>query len=338
MKQAVIQRPGQLEIVEAARPEPGPGEFRVRSVAVGICGSDLHAFDGHHPFITLPVVPGHEVAGVVEAAGPGASGFELGDRVLLEPNLVCGRCFYCTSGRYNLCETLEVIGCQTGGGLAEAFVAPGGRLHRVPGAMSWTAAALVEPLSTATHATRMAGELNGAAVVVLGSGSIGLLIMLSARAAGAAAIAMTDPVESKRAGALELGAAAAVDSSDPAAAQAIRAALPHRPDVVFDCVANEGSMNQAIGLAEKGGTVIVVGVPSGPVQVPLQIIQDREIRIQGSAMYVREDVLRAIQLMADGVVDADRMVTARYPLERAAEAFEAARSGSNVKVHITLDA
>jgi L-iditol 2-dehydrogenase len=338
MKQAVIQRPGRLEIVEVARPEPGPGEFRVRSVAVGICGSDLHAFDGHHPFITLPVVPGHEVAGVVEAAGPGASGFELGDRVLLEPNLVCGRCFYCTSGRYNLCEELEVIGCQTGGGLAEAFVAPSGRLHLVPGAMSWTAAALVEPLSTATHATRMAGDLNGAAVVVLGAGSIGLLIMLSARAAGAAAIAMTDPVESKRAGALELGATAAVDSRDPAAAQAIRAALPHRPDVVFDCVANEGSMNQAIGLAEKGGTVIVVGVPSGPIQVPLQIIQDREIRIQGSAMYVREDVLRAIQLMADGVVDAERIVTARYPLERAAEAFEAARSGNNVKVHITLDA
>src|ERR1700730_3635903 len=230
------------------------------------------------------------------------------------------------------------MGCQTAGGLAEAFVAPSGRLHLVPGGMSWTAAALVEPLSTATHATRMAGDLNGAAVVILGSGSIGLLTMLSARASGAAAIVMTDPLESKRVGALGLGATAAVDPRDPAAAQAIRAALPHRPDVVFDCVANEASMNQAIGLAEKGGTVLVVGVPRGPVQVPLQIIQDREIRIQGSAMYVRDDVLRAIQLMADGVVDAERIVTARYPLERAAEAFEAARSGSNVKVHITLDA
>lgn len=337
MKQAVLQRPGQLEIVEVARPQPGPGEFRIRSVAVGICGSDLHAFEGHHPFITLPVVPGHEVAGVVEAAGPGASGFEPGDRVLLEPNLVCGRCFYCTSGRYNLCEELEVIGCQTAGGLAEAFVAPTGRLHLVPAGMSWTAAALAEPLSTATHATRMAGDLNGAAIAILGSGSIGLLTMLSARAAGAAAIAMTDPVESKRAGALELGATAAVDPRDPDAAHAIKAALPHRPDVVFDCVANEGSMNQAIGLADKGGTVIVVGVPRGPVQVPLPIIQDREIRIQGSAMYVREDVLRAIQLLVDGAVDAERIVTARYPLERAAEAFEAARSGNNVKVHITLD-
>jgi 2-desacetyl-2-hydroxyethyl bacteriochlorophyllide A dehydrogenase len=333
----VISRPGQLEILEVASPVPGPGEFRVRSAAVGICGSDLHAFDGHHPFVSLPVVPGHEVAGTIDAAGPGARGFEIGDRVLLEPNLVCGRCFYCAAGRYNLCENLVVVGCQTAGGLAEAFVAPGGRLHAVPVGMSWTAAALVEPLSTATHAARQAGDLTGAAVAVLGSGSIGLLTMLCAKSAGAAAIAMTDPVGGKRQAALELGATAAVDSRDPAAGQAIRAALPHRPDVVFDCVASEVSLNQAIGLADKGGTVIVVGVPSGPVQIPLPIIQDREIRIQGSAMYIGEDVVRAIHLLATGVVDADRIVTARYPLEQAAEAFAAARSGSNLKVHVTVD-
>jgi L-iditol 2-dehydrogenase len=320
-----------------ASPEPGPGEYRVRSVAVGICGSDLHAFDGRHPFIRLPVVPGHEVAGIVDAAGPGAGGFQAGDRVLLEPNLVCGRCFYCTSGRYNLCEKLQVVGCQTAGALAEAFVAPAGRLHHVPEGMSWTAAALVEPLATATHAARVAGNLNGAAVAVLGAGSIGLLTMLSARAAGATAVVMTDLVEARRGAALELGATAAVDPADPAAAEAIRSALPHRPDVVFDCVANESTLNHAIGLAEKGGTVIVIGVPSGPAQIPLPIIQDREIRIQGSAMYVGEDVLRAIQLLADGVVDADKLVTAQYPLERTAEAFTAARSGSNIKVHVRLD-
>jgi 2-desacetyl-2-hydroxyethyl bacteriochlorophyllide A dehydrogenase len=337
MRQAVLQRPGQLEIRDVANPEPGPGEFRVRSVAVGICGSDLHAFDGRHPFISLPVVPGHEVAGIIDAVGEGARGFQAGDRVLLEPNLICGRCFYCTSGRYNLCEKLEVVGCQTTGALAEAFVAPAGRLHHVPDGMSWTAAALVEPLATATHAAGMAGNLDGAAVAVLGSGSIGLLTMLSARAAGATAIVMTDPVEARRRGALELGATAAVDPADPAAAEAIRAALPHRPDVVFDCVANERTLNEAIGLADKGGTVIVIGVPGGPAQVPLPIIQDREIRIQGSAMYVSEDVLHAIRLLASGVVDADRIVTARYPLDQAAAAFAAARSGSNIKVHIRLD-
>jgi L-iditol 2-dehydrogenase len=336
MRQVVIQAPGVLELVDAPPPEPAAGELLVRSRAVGICGSDLHAFDGHHPFIDLPVVPGHEVAGVVEAVGEGVAGFAAGDRVLLEPNLVCGTCFYCRSGRYNLCENLKVVGCQTAGGLADLFTAPARRFHQVPEGMSWAQAALVEPLSTGTHAVRIAGDLEGAAVVVLGGGSIGLLTMLAARATGAAQVALTDLVPAKRRLALELGATSALDPTGTDAVAELRAALPHRPDVVFDCVSSQGSMDQAVALAQKGGTVVVVGVPRGPVQVPLPLIQDREIRIQGSAMYVAEDVARAIELMTTGIVDARRIVTASFPLERAADAFAAARSGGDVKVQIEV--
>jgi 2-desacetyl-2-hydroxyethyl bacteriochlorophyllide A dehydrogenase len=304
---------------------------------VGICGSDLHAFNGNHPFIDLPVVPGHEVAGIVDAMGSGATDFKVGDRVLLEPNLVCGHCFYCTSGRYNLCEELKVVGCQTAGALAEAFVAPASRFHRVPDGMTWIEAALVEPMSTATHATRMAGDLRGALVIVLGAGSIGLMTMLAAKAAGASIVAVSDPLEGKRRHAVELGAAAAFDPTNPEFMQAVRKSLPHRPDVVFDCVAGQSSITQAIALAENGGTVMVIGVPRGPVEIPLPIVQDREIRIQGSAMYVDHDVLRAIDLIRDHTVDARRMVTATFPLERAAEAFEAARSGDNLKVQVVSE-
>jgi 2-desacetyl-2-hydroxyethyl bacteriochlorophyllide A dehydrogenase len=304
---------------------------------VGICGSDLHAFNGNHPFIDLPVVPGHEVAGIVDAMGPGATDFKVGDRVLLEPNLVCGHCFYCTSGRYNLCEELKVVGCQTAGALAEAFVAPASRFHRVPDGMTWIEAALVEPMSTATHATRMAGDLRGALVIVLGAGSIGLMTMLAAKAAGASIVAISDPLEGKRRHAIELGAAAAFDPTNPEFIQAVRTSLPHRPDVVFDCVAGQSSITQAIALAENGGTVMVIGVPRGPVEIPLSIVQDREIRIQGSAMYVDHDVLRAIDLIRDHTVDARRMVTATFSLERAAEAFEAARSGDHLKVQVVSE-
>jgi 2-desacetyl-2-hydroxyethyl bacteriochlorophyllide A dehydrogenase len=303
---------------------------------VGICGSDLHAFDGNHPFIDLPVVPGHEVAGIVDAVGTDAGGFRAGDRVLLEPNLVCGRCFYCTSGRYNLCEDLKVVGCQTAGGMAEAFTAPASRFHRVPEDMTWTEAALVEPMSTATHATRIAGDLRGSIVVVLGAGSIGLLTMLAAIAAGASIVAVSDPLEEKRRHAIELGAAAAFDPMGSQFIKAVRESLPHRPDVVFDCVAGQTSIAQAIALTEKGGSVIVIGVPRGPVEIPLPVVQDREIRIQGSAMYVEQDVLRAIDLIRDHTVDAERMVTATYPLEQAAEAFAAARSGNHLKVQVQV--
>jgi 2-desacetyl-2-hydroxyethyl bacteriochlorophyllide A dehydrogenase len=327
VRQVVLAAPGELRIEDGPLPDPGPGEIRVRAHAVGICGSDLHALAGEHPFIDLPVVPGHEAAGLVDAVGSGVAAFSPGDAVLLEPNLVDHECLYCRSGRYNLCEHLRVVGCQTSGALAEAFVAPAERFHRVPEGMSMTAAALVEPLSTATHAVRIAAGVADRTVAVLGAGSIGLLTMLAARAAGATAIAVTDPVAAKRALATELGADLAVDPTGPTAVDEIRERLPHRPDVVFDCVSNQSSIDQAIALALKGGTVVVVGVPAGAVSVPLHLVQDREIRLQGTAMYVQEDVQAAIALIAGGRIPVDRVVTRTYPLAEAQAAFDAAAHG-----------
>ncbi|MBV8956029.1 MAG: alcohol dehydrogenase catalytic domain-containing protein [Solirubrobacterales bacterium] len=327
MRQVVLAAAGELRIEDGPLPDPGRGELRVRAEAVGICGSDLHAFADEHPFIDLPVVPGHEAAGRVDAVGEGVSGFSAGDAVLLEPNLIDHSCIYCRSGRYNLCEHLQVVGCQTSGALADAFVAPAERFHRVPDGMSMAAAALVEPLSTATHAVRVAGELSGASVAVLGAGSIGLLTMLAARSAGAVAIAVTDPIAGKRELARKLGADVIADPTDDGAVERIRSELPHRPDVVFDCVSTQTTIDQAVALALKGGTVVVEGVAHGAATIPLHLVQDRELRLQGTAMYVREDVERAIALIEGGSIPVERLVTRSYPLEQAAEAFRAAAEG-----------
>ena len=327
MRQVLLASAGELRIEEGPLPEPGPGELRVRAQAVGICGSDLHALAGEHPFINLPVVPGHEAAGVVDAVGEGVEGFTTGEAVLLEPNLIDGSCPYCLSGRYNLCEHLVVVGCQTVGALAEAFVAPAERFHHVPEGMTMAAAAMVEPLSTATHAVRIAEGVRDRTVAILGAGSIGLLTMLTARASGARAIAVTDPLRSKRELAQELGADFAIDPADGYAVAKIRGRLPSRPDVVFDCVSTQASLDQAIELALKGGTVVVEGVPGGSVSVPLHLIQDREVRLQGTAMYVREDVERAIELIADGQVPAEQLVTRSFPLADAGRAFRVAAEG-----------
>ena len=150
MRQLVIESPGRVVVADVPVPSPAAGEALVRTRVAGICGSDLHCLAGEHPFVSLPVVPGHEVAGVVEALGEGVEGVSLGDRVLVEPTLVCGRCPRCTSGRYNLCERLAVLGCQTTGAMAEMFTVPAGRLHRIPDDLDDTLAALVEPLATAT--------------------------------------------------------------------------------------------------------------------------------------------------------------------------------------------
>jgi len=335
--QVVISSPGTVDVREAKLPEPGPGEIRVRTRAVGICGSDLHALAGAHPFIDLPCIPGHEVVGTVEVLGPGVTEPAVGTRVLLEPNLVCGECPYCVSGRYNLCEKLRVVGCQTAGAMADAFIAPAARFHVVPEGISDTEAAIVEPLSTAVHAVRLAGELAGRRVAVLGGGTIGLLTLVAAREAGAGPVAVSEPKEAKRKRAERLGAAFTCDPTAEDPVTAIREALGGRPDAIFDCVSTQGSVSQAIRLAENGGAVIVVGVAERDVTVPLPIIQDREVSLAGSAMYVREDVLRSIGLVEAGAVDTAEVVTSSFPLADAAAAFSRAASGDEVKVHLVAD-
>lgn len=334
MRQLVISSPGVVELQEAETPEPGPGEVQVLTKAVGICGSDLHALAGAHPFIALPCVPGHEVVGVIGKTGEGVTGLEAGMRVILEPNLVCGRCPYCRAGRYNICQQLKVVGCQTAGAMADAFTAPASRFHPVPESLTDAQAALVEPLSTAVHAVRMAGQLAGADVAVLGGGTIGLLTLIAAIQAGARAVAVSEPRDSKRQRALRLGAAFCADPLMADPVPPIREALGGHADVTFDCVSSQASTGQAIRLAENGGTVMVVGVAAKDVTIPLPIIQDREIRLAGSAMYVREDVLRAIELMTDGAVPPGELVTATLPLAEGAQAFKRAASGDDVKVHL----
>ncbi|HET7056595.1 MAG TPA: zinc-binding dehydrogenase, partial [Thermomicrobiales bacterium] len=195
---------------------------------------------------------------------------------------------------------------------------------------------MIEPLATGTHAVRVAGGTDGKRVAVLGSGSIGLLTMQAARAGGAATIVVTDLSPAKRQRALDLGADAAFDPRDPNVVEAMRERLGGPADVVFDCVAIQATMDQAIALAHKGGTVIVEGVPEADVTVPLAIIQDREIRIQGTAMYTREDMRSAMNLIADDKVDAASLVTKTLPLDQAADAFAAADAGNEIKVHLRV--
>ena len=336
MRQVWLTSPETIEVREVPGPTPGPGDALVRTERVGICGSDLHAYHGKHPFISLPVVPGHEVVGVVESVGDGVTNVAVGDRVILEPNIVCGECEHCRSGRYNLCQDLTVVGCvgPLAGAMADRFVAPAARFVIADPRLDVSQAAMVEPLATGTHAVRVSGGVEGKRVAVLGAGTIGLLTAQAARAHEAATVVATDLSPAKRERATALGADRAFDPRTPGAVEAMREALGGQADVVFDCVAMQPTMDQAIALALKGGTVVVVGVPEDEVRVPLPLIQDREIRIQGTAMYTREDVLEAMQLIAEGKVDAGSLVTRTLPLDRAADAFAAARAGGEIKVHL----
>jgi L-iditol 2-dehydrogenase len=325
MRRVVVTSDG-VEVVPAAVPAPGAGEVLVRTLLAGVCGSDTHALHGQHPFIELPYMPGHEVVGVLA---------ETGRRVVVEPYLPCWECKQCRAGRQNLCERLRFFGCaHDQGGMAEWFTIDTRRLHAVPDELDDRTAALIEPLATPVHAVRLAGDVRDRTVAILGAGTIGLLMLRVARAHGARRVVMTARSPQRRERALRFGADAAVDASAAGAVEQVRAALGESADVAFDCVGEQSTLEQAIGMANKGGTVVVIGVPAHAVTIPLPLIQDSQIRIQGTATYLPEDYTEAMRLLRDGVVTAEEFVTAVRPLAEAAEAFADAENGRNIKVLI----
>lgn len=333
-----------IHVETVPRPVARPGEVLVGTTAVGICGSDLHAAHGRHPFVALPMRPGHEVVGVVREVGDGVDEDWVGRRIVVEPNLVCGVCPQCRSGRYNICRELAVFGCQTAGGMTDAFTIAADRVIAVPDTLDDRRAALIEPAATPVHAVRRAaaalgGEgLTGHTVVVIGAGPIGLFVIMAARAAGAGRIVAVDPMPAKRDLAVRVGADAAVDAADSDPVAAITAAVGGPADVTFDCVAVGATVRTAIAVIDKGGVLLVVGVPGGEVPIDLAAVQDRELSVIGSLMYTRDDVLAAIALLETAPFATDELVTAEFDLADADQAFAAAGSGDQVKVLVRVGA
>ena len=336
MRQVIVTAGEGAFVRRAPIPIPVAGEALVEMISTGVCGSDTHALHGLHPFIKLPYLPGHEVIGVVQAVAEGVVGVDVGQRVVVEPTLPCWQCKQCRAARENLCENLQVFGCvYSQGGMAEWFTVPANRLHPVPDELDDAQAILIEPLSTPVHAVRLAGPVENRTVAILGAGTIGLLVLATVLHQGAGRVVVTDMLASKRARALGLGAHAVVDAGRPDAVEAVREALGESADIVFDCVAVQPTVAQAIGMALNGGTVVIVGVPTGDVSVPLAMIQDHQVRIQGTAMYLPEDYRESMDILRAGGVQAKDFITGVYPMEQVAEAFAASAGGEHIKVVVS---
>ena len=194
---------------------------------------------------------------------------------------------------------------------------------------------LIEPLATPVHAVALSGGVADRTVVVIGAGTIGLLVLAAVRHAGARRVVVTDMLADKRERALRLGADAVVDAGLADVVDQVRAELGESADVVFDCVAAGPTIDQAVRLAMRGGVVMVVGVPARPVTIALPQVQDAQVRVQGSATYVAEDYTTATEIIRAGLVRVEDIVTARFPLEQAADAFAASAAGHEVKVVLT---
>jgi L-iditol 2-dehydrogenase len=337
MKQARMVQPGRIVIEEVPRPEPGPDEVVVRVFTVGVCGSDVHAYLGEHPFIDCPIVPGHEFAGVIDAVGPDVAEWERGQKVTVEPSLVCGACYNCRRGRYNICQNLQVIGCQTPGALAEYLAVPSSKLVPLPEGMSLEAGALVEPAAVAVGIVRQGGYIGGKKAVVMGAGTIGLMTMQVAKAHGAAVVLQTDVVDQRLERAAELGADATINVAEQELAAAIEEAFgADGADIVYECVGIEATIASAIRVARKGSRIVVGGVFGERTCVDMAYVQDHELELVGSLMYRRPDFIEAVRLLDEKLIRGLPLVTHRFPLDRAAEAFETALQGGETALKVLV--
>ena len=326
MKALLLTRYMQLEMTEMPAPAIGPDDVLVRVRACGICGSDVHGLDGTTGRRIPPLVMGHEAAGEVVEVGTAVADLGAGERVTFDSTVYCGRCYYCTRGEQNLCDNREVLGVSPGpyrrhGAFAEYVAVPRRIVYRLPDGLSYERAAMIEAVGVAVHAVGLTPVRLGDTAVVVGTGMIGLLTIQAALRAGCGRVIAVDPEPGRLKLARAAGASDTVDPRAGDAAEAIRALTGGRgADVAWECVGATEPVAAAIGSVRKGGAVTLVGNVSPRVEVPLQAVVSRQIRVQGSCASNGE-YPACMEMVARGAIEVDSLISAVAPLEEGAAWF-----------------
>ena len=322
MIQAIMAKPGEIIYQDVDVPVVGPDQIKVKMKRIGVCGSDIHVYHGKHPFTSYPVVQGHEISAEVVEAGRNVTDFKPGDRVTIQPQVVCGKCYPCTHGMYNDCEVLKVMGFQTTGMASEYFVTEAAKVLKLPDNISWDHGSMIEPLAVAVHAVRRYGDAKDKNVLVLGGGTIGNLVAQTAKAMGANKVLISEISEYR----LEVAKKAGIETVNPLQKdlkEAIHSVFgPDGADVIFECVGINETMTQAIEYARKGSYIIIVGVFGNLATMNAALIQDHELALIGTAMYRVEDYKKAIELTEAGLIEFDSLITDHVPFNEYQKAYQ----------------
>lgn len=324
MKAAVITAPGKIAIENVEDPTPGVNEVVVEVAAVGICGTDLHIFEGEFA-PKLPIVPGHEMSGTIVAVGRDVLDIKIGDKVAVDPSLHCGECFYCRRARGNLCENWNALGVTFPGAAAEFLLSPKKNIHKLPAGIDLKAAALIEPLSCAVRGFDQLPRNPGSNYLIYGSGTMGLMMAEMARVNGAANVCIVDLNSEKLETAKILGFKNTANSAD-------NFDYSRGFDVVIDCTGVVAAIKDGLKHVMPGGTFLQFGVANEGAKVEIEPfwIYNKEITIVGS-MAVLHSFDRAVELFANGVLNSEVMISDRYPLEKYEDALTAFKSGKGRK-------
>jgi len=338
MRAAVFRGSGRpLVVEEVPRPVPGPGDALVKVAACGFCHTDLHYLDHNVPTAkTPPLILGHEISGIIEELGPGASARSVGDRVLVPSVLPCGECEYCRAGRGNICPQLTMPGNHIDGGFAEYVRVPARELVGLPADLDLSNSAVIaDALTTPYHAVvRRARVRSGDWVVVVGCGGVGINAVQFAAAAGANVIAVDLRLE-KRETARRLGACEALDPAEhPDLGREVRKRSGGGADVALEVVGKPETVSLALSTLRRGGRLCVVGYSDSVAPIPLNRLMFFEYEIVGSLGCRPVDYPRVIEMVRAGKVNLDAVVTATLPLERIGEAAEDLRNGRGFRTLI----
>jgi len=340
MRAVIIDAPGIIRVDNVPDPTPRPDEVLVRVGACGICGTDLHIIDGDSPLARYPIIPGHEFAGEVVAVGSdvaqryGKENITVGSRVAVEPNLYCGYCDSCRTGHENLCLNYAALGVTTNGAVAQYVTVPVAKAYALPDNMSFREGALIEPVSCAVHGMHILNPRSGDTFLIVGAGTMGLLLLQLAVRGGASRVAMVDVNAQRLALAEQLGPTRTYSD--------IKQALKDEP-LGFNCVIDATGVAPVIENAfmavKRGGKLLIFGVASNEARIslsPFRIYND-EITIIGS-MAVLFSFQAALDLISSGVINTEAMLTKALPLQDFLEALDMVRYGKGVKTQILPNA
>lgn len=341
MRSLLLSQYKQLSVTDTPDPVPAADEVLIRVSACGICGSDVHGYDGSSGRRIPPLIMGHEAAGTIAAAGPEVTRFRVGDRVTFDSTIYCGECEYCRRGDVNLCDSRQVLGVscddyRRNGAFAEFVAVPERVLYALPPHMPFTHAAMLEATAVALHAVRMAGDvLPGSTALVIGAGMIGLLVMQAARASGFARVFVADLDRSR----LDLAESMSADHtilSPDSSAEILSFTATRGVDVVFEAVGTRETVQSAIMSVRRGGTVVLIGNIAREVTLPLQSVVTRQIRLQGTAASSGEYGV-AVEMLGNGSIQVAPLISAVVPLEQGPRWFERLYSREPGLMKVVLD-
>lgn len=327
VKSLVLTEPKVLQIQESPKPDLTADEVLIRVKACGICGSDVHGYDGSSGRRIPPLIMGHEAAGVIEQMGAEVKGFELGDRVTFDSTVYCGECAYCREGKINLCDQRMVLGVSCGeyrrhGAFAEYVAVPSRILYKLPASLPFEYAAMIEAVSVAVHAVGRVEFESGDVAVVVGAGMIGLLLVQAVRAAGCDRVIAVDLDQDRLKLAEELGATQSINPKESNAIETILEATNGQgARVSFEVVGSTPTVETAIQATRKGGSVVLVGNLAPQVEFPLQSVVTREITLFGSCASAGE-YPKCIELMDNGAIKVAPLISAEVSLEEGSGWFD----------------